>query len=73
MQPKLPLNVCCLRRFRMVPWRSTNDVKVRAVIRTLKLGIHALVVDLDATVTLQALAPHKQFPMADVVYVPRER
>jgi hypothetical protein len=24
------LDVCCLRRFRMVPWRSTNDVKVHA-------------------------------------------
>jgi hypothetical protein len=27
---KQHLDVCCLRRFRMVPWRSTNDVKVRA-------------------------------------------
>ena len=25
---KQHLDVCCLRRFRMVPWRSTNDVKV---------------------------------------------
>ena len=22
------LDVCCLRRWRMVPWRATNDVKV---------------------------------------------
>jgi hypothetical protein len=27
---KQHLDVCCLRRFRMVPWRSTNDVKVGA-------------------------------------------
>jgi hypothetical protein len=27
MQSRMHLDVCCLRRFRMVPWRSTNDVK----------------------------------------------
>lgn len=29
MQTQMHLFPCCLRRFRMVPWRSTNDVKVR--------------------------------------------
>ncbi len=29
MPTRNALNVCCLRRFRMAPWRATNDVKVR--------------------------------------------
>jgi hypothetical protein len=30
MTTSLPLDVCCLRRFKMVPWRATNDIKVGA-------------------------------------------
>jgi hypothetical protein len=44
VQTRLKLDVCCLRRFRMVPWRSTNDVKVRALLGALHLGYHVLMV-----------------------------
>jgi hypothetical protein len=32
MTTELPLDVCCLRRFKMVPWRATNDIKVSTVV-----------------------------------------